>query len=450
LDGPEKLLFDRISVFAGAFDLAAAESVCSNDDLNEYDVPDLLASLVEKSMVLAERHDDTTRFRLLETLREYGALRLKDRGEEHLLRAQHQAHFLRVARSAHLLYRGRTESRGVSVYSAEWDNLRAALQWAIAADDGDDAVALVELTFWFAMCWFRFEHADWVDTALRVTDTSGAQRARLFGFAAGWRIHHGDPAGALQLAEKGLEVAGTDERGNSWCWQAAALGHLFLGHGPQALAASHEACTFAARSGDADIECVALRTLVLSSGGADSDRVVEHAARHRRLAESLGAPFELAHTAYFAGFAQLAIGQSESAIGWLERCFRLAAGTGPFMEAVALFALAEARLLRHDPDAPETLRHAVLSMYKTRNWHILWVLIELLANHWVSTGRREPGAVLLGHLESCGQSNAAVAHQRAEALRALGETEEARQWLDAGALMDRDGLVAYALGQLEQ
>ena len=69
----EQLLFDRLAIFAGGFDLAAAEVVCGIDPLTPEDVLDLVASLVDKSLVMMQEHDDETRYRMLETIREYAS-----------------------------------------------------------------------------------------------------------------------------------------------------------------------------------------------------------------------------------------------------------------------------------------------------------------------------------------------------------------------------------------
>ena len=96
LTEPERAVFDQLSVFAGSFDLRAAEMVCTADSIDESDVVDLLSNLVDKSMVVAERHAFGTRYRLLETLREFGEDRLQHAG--HTADA-HERHLSSLRRS---------------------------------------------------------------------------------------------------------------------------------------------------------------------------------------------------------------------------------------------------------------------------------------------------------------------------------------------------------------
>ena len=100
LTDEERLLFDRLAVFAGGFDVAGAEAVCADDRVDPLDVGDLLAALVDKSMVVADRHGTHARYRLLETLRQYGEERLAEGGELDALRDRHLDHYVAVAREA--------------------------------------------------------------------------------------------------------------------------------------------------------------------------------------------------------------------------------------------------------------------------------------------------------------------------------------------------------------
>src|SRR5204862_4713684 len=82
LSETEKALLRRLSVFAGGWSLEAAEAVCSGDGIEEWEILDLLTQLVDKSIAIAERDGDASRYRLLETLRQYGAEKLATSGEE--------------------------------------------------------------------------------------------------------------------------------------------------------------------------------------------------------------------------------------------------------------------------------------------------------------------------------------------------------------------------------
>jgi predicted ATPase len=124
---PEQRLLSRLAVFAGGCTLEAAETVCGGDGLDPDTVFELLASLVARSLVVAEEHGPESRYRLLETIRQYGEERLNEGGEAELWRARHADYY------ASLLPRLRHQSDdpGAEVFwavrlSADQDNLLAA------------------------------------------------------------------------------------------------------------------------------------------------------------------------------------------------------------------------------------------------------------------------------------------------------------------------------------
>ena len=108
---PEQLLFTRLTVFSGTFDLDAAESVCGGDGIDRGDVWELLTSLVDKSLVEVDpAARGGVRYRLLETMREYGRQRLFALAApeaEIALRRRHLDHYLGVADASDLLFNGR-------------------------------------------------------------------------------------------------------------------------------------------------------------------------------------------------------------------------------------------------------------------------------------------------------------------------------------------------------
>jgi len=129
LTKPERMLFRRMSVFAGGFSLEAVETVCS--DGAEHPVLDLVAHLVDKSMLGADHlSSPATRYRLLETLRQYGADRLEEAGETATLRQRHADHFLDFAERSESDLRTPSQNESIRQLDLEHDNLRAALAWS--------------------------------------------------------------------------------------------------------------------------------------------------------------------------------------------------------------------------------------------------------------------------------------------------------------------------------
>jgi DNA-binding CsgD family transcriptional regulator len=165
------VVFRRLAVFAGGFSLDAAERVVAGDGIEPVEVLDLLLGLVDKSMVLA---DDNGRYRLLETLRQYGAARLLDAGETPAVRDRHLAW-------ARATVRDPIEDglRALRIDSApdvevEIDNLRAAFEWAVLQESADDAR-------WIAATLVRWEAttgdtAEAVNLATRVLGIDGGDQ----------------------------------------------------------------------------------------------------------------------------------------------------------------------------------------------------------------------------------------------------------------------------------
>ncbi len=167
LSADERCLFERLSVFAGAFGLADAEAVCGLDPLNPPDVVDLVAALVDRSMVVAEPgRDGTTRYRLLETIRQYGEEALAAVPAATMtMRDRHLGHFLGRAEQWRVQQVTAGEPEANRAFADNWDNLRAAFDWALANHRGRDVADLLYTTWDFAMHTFRWEHADWAVAA---------------------------------------------------------------------------------------------------------------------------------------------------------------------------------------------------------------------------------------------------------------------------------------------
>jgi predicted ATPase/class 3 adenylate cyclase len=145
---PERDMLVRLSVFAGGFDLEAAEAICSSrgtSAADTLDVLDQLGSLVDKSLVIADRTPGSVRYRLLETIRQYSAqelLRTAGDGEVQRVRDLHADYFLTLAQIARPALTGHEQAVWLRRLDPEWDNLRAVFLHLEAASRADDVLRL--------------------------------------------------------------------------------------------------------------------------------------------------------------------------------------------------------------------------------------------------------------------------------------------------------------------
>ena len=138
----EQRVFERLSVFPGGCDLATAEAVCADDTITADDIADMIQALVDKSLVVAHRIGDTVRFTQLQTLCQYGRERLSERDDAKRVRAAMAAHFAQLAGRGKAAFTGPDQGAWLKVITPEQDNLRAALEWAIANDDAETALLI--------------------------------------------------------------------------------------------------------------------------------------------------------------------------------------------------------------------------------------------------------------------------------------------------------------------
>jgi predicted ATPase/class 3 adenylate cyclase/DNA-binding CsgD family transcriptional regulator len=141
LTEPERVLFRRLAVFLGGFDLEAAQVVAGGGDVERYQVLDLLSLLVDKSLVVAENFGGRTRYRLLETVRQYALEKLAESGEADAVRSRHRDHYTGLAGLLDTPA-GRDYEQLIEQAEIEIDNLRAAFFWSRENSDVELALAL--------------------------------------------------------------------------------------------------------------------------------------------------------------------------------------------------------------------------------------------------------------------------------------------------------------------
>ncbi len=170
LAGPERDTLRRLTMFSGGFDLEAAEALCTSETVDEFDVADLLGSLVDKSLVVADHAADSVRYRLLETIRQYGAQDLlRALGDEAVLalRTRHADYYLKLAQAAGPRLLGPDQASWLHRLDAEWDNLRAAFAHFAAEDRADDVIGLATSLLRFTLSRGHAEVLDYARPAIR-------------------------------------------------------------------------------------------------------------------------------------------------------------------------------------------------------------------------------------------------------------------------------------------
>ncbi len=161
LDEDERDVLARLSVFARGCDLAAVEAVCGGGDA--LDPLSSLASLVDKSLVVAApAADGAMRYRLLETVAEYAAERLDERGHRLAAERAHLTYYRELARTIEPLLRGSRQLEAIERFQAEYENLRTALRRAVDARDEQEALVLaLSLVGYWQMRDLRIEARNW-------------------------------------------------------------------------------------------------------------------------------------------------------------------------------------------------------------------------------------------------------------------------------------------------
>jgi predicted ATPase/Tfp pilus assembly protein PilF len=130
LSEAERALFQRLSVFIGGWSLEAAEAICSTQELSGSTIFDLLVQLTDKSLIIVEPGESETRYRFLETIREFAHEKLLESGENPAVHNQHLAYFAKWAERAEPELRGPDQMLWVDHCEIEHNNIRAALEWS--------------------------------------------------------------------------------------------------------------------------------------------------------------------------------------------------------------------------------------------------------------------------------------------------------------------------------
>jgi len=312
LTEPERVLLRRLAVFLGGFDLDAAQAVAGSGDVQRYQVLDQLTLLVDKSLVVADDTGGRTRYRLLETVRQYALEKLGESGEADAVRSRHRDYYTAMAAVLDAPA-GRDYEQRLEQAEIEIDNLRAAFGWSRENSAIELALALASSLqpLWEARGRL-LEGLVWFDAALADLDAyhlgvAPAVRARALADRAMLAIRVG-AAESLDQAQQALAIAREVDdpallvRALTACGFVAGLGyHVEVARGCFAEAIG------LARAVDDRWRLSQILALQAAAASIAGDLIAVRAAGEegRDLADAIGDGFNSRQCRYFLGMVQL-------------------------------------------------------------------------------------------------------------------------------------------------
>jgi predicted ATPase/class 3 adenylate cyclase/DNA-binding CsgD family transcriptional regulator len=320
LTEPERVLFRRLAVFYGGFDLDAAQAVAGGGDVQRYQVVDQLTLLVDKSLVVADDRGGRTRYRLLETVRQYALEKLGESGEADIVRARHRDHYTSMAALLDAPpgsdYGQRREQANTEI-----DNLRAAFGWSRENSDIELALTLASSLqlLWQARGRLR-EGLTWFDNALTDLDAhpagvTPAVRARALADRATLGLWAGD-ADSPDQAQQALAIAREVDDPVLLVRALTARGYVaayFDAESARAYLA--EAIDLTRDSGDRwRLSQILVAQAVTALAARDPIAARAAAEEGRDLADSIGDRFDARRCRWYLGVAQIYQGDLAGAI----------------------------------------------------------------------------------------------------------------------------------------
>lgn len=418
----EQLLWTRLSVFSGGFDLQAAEHVCAGDGLPRAQILDLTDHLVAQSILQAVEDSGPVRFRMLTTLQEYGSERLKPPETAVAVRNRHQEYFESLAVQVAAKWDGPGQQAGLARLRVDRGNMDSALEWCVSTRQSERALSIVSaLRYHWCADGALSEGRRWLDLALALDGPAGPERATALWVAAWVLLLQGDYLAAeARLAEcEELAAALGDEV--SLCMTLSLRGtvELFRGELGEALNRFEAAAAHFAALGHVSGALFTGFQIAVARALLRDDRAAHEAQNVIAVSEQHGEQ-------------------------WIR--------------SRALYALGLQAWMSGDLDQAKSAARTGLQIQRGFNDHVgAAVLIELLA--WIATANTEfeHAARLLGAIRSIwgviGTSLSAFGPHLAgyhtqceqELQQGLGGAEALQVRFAEGGRMDRSKAISYAL-----
>ena len=424
LSEAEARLFDRLSVFAAPFILAAAEDVCVGEPLTRAGVAGVLAELVDRSMVTVERDGGGTRYRLLDTLRDYGAARLAETGEAARYRQAHAAYHVAFAETHGPRIRGEDERNAVARIDLAVDDLRVAHAWLVEAGDVDGALRLPVALRDYIGHRQRDEMVTWVERALELPGAPehAAYPAALATCARG-AARRGDLDQGRRYAEATLERAEPTSLAATWATHALATVALYEGRLDDVLTLTAQRTPLADAAGEDYYRAMntMLRVLAHQYRG-DTQAAADQADELRAAAEASGNDAMRAWALYCQGEARLETDPAAAA-PLLEAAIEVARRAETRVpEGVAMVSLASLSGRNGEvARAVELFAEVVAHWRRLGDWTHQLTTLRNLVELLVHLGADEPAAVL--HAAVSDASPPSFGAESARLAAAWGELE---------------------------
>ena len=206
---PERVLWGRLSVFTGGFELDAVEGVCADDQLPAEEMLDVVAGLVDKSVLISEISSGVSRYRMLETLRDFGQEKLAEAGEQTQLRRRHRDWYQQLAHRVEIGWISRRQADWLNRVERELPNLRAASEFSLADPDGAEAalVTAVGLLLYWVVRALPGEAHSWLDPILARPTGPTMTRIKALYFSTYLVCLQGDLPAGRAFVREAREVA---------------------------------------------------------------------------------------------------------------------------------------------------------------------------------------------------------------------------------------------------
>ncbi len=447
LDGAEKALLDRCSVFAGGFDLESACAVMGSDD--EFATLDLLDALVRKSLLVADRSSGRTRFSMLETIRQFAEEQLVAGGKASEIREAHSRYF--AGREADILARwdGPRQRQAYDWFTVELANLRTAFRWA--ADQGhlDVAATLATYAGWLGMMVESYEPVAWAEELIEPARAVDHPRLAFLYVIASQCYTTGRIEAAVRYCDAGQIVLGRSRDALPGGIEAS-LGAIYVSVGqPERMAEFCRAQLARRRDSHVHIRSWLVAALVLAGCSREAmdcaDGLIEAAA-------ATGNPCLIAWALGGYGVA-FRDADPVGALKALGRGLVIAQDSGSRAVASALAPFL-AQLEAGRGDTVSAFGHLTLtirSYHDSGNTTAIRVPLAILAAHFDRLGRYEPAATIAGFALS--SFSAAAAPEIATAINHLREVlgEATYESLARkGEAMTITAMATYAYDQIDQ